>query len=151
MDKRKGPEDYEDLVNALADLFDEVGPETPEEVDMILVEAGYDPDEVAEHMNAIARQAMLNSPLSWRKRAQKELQEERARLEGLGGPPVKGRLEIVAAIQELIRRMGGEHHELVRAHFRNLEQATDDDLASLLRELEYLADRQQDGPSDSKE
>ena len=151
MDKRKEPEDYEDLVNALADLFDEVDPETPEEVDTILVEAGYDPNEIAAHMNATARQAMLESPLSWRNRALKGIQGEQARLEGLDNPLAKGRIEIVAAIHDLIRRMGVEQYKLVGARFRNLEKSTEEDLASLLRDLEYLVDQQQNGPRESRE
>ena len=35
------------LVQVLADLFAEAEPNTPEEIDEILRDAGYDPDEVA--------------------------------------------------------------------------------------------------------
>ena len=48
----------EDLVRAFADLFDEVEPETPEEVDVALREAGYDPDQVAARMKAVAQEAL---------------------------------------------------------------------------------------------
>lgn len=151
MDKQKKPESYEDLVDALANLFDEVGPETLEEVDAILAEAGYDPAEVAERMNAIARHAKLDSPLNWRNRALKGIRDERVRLESLERPTVKGRIEIIAAIQELIRRIRGEQYKLVGAHFRNLERASDNDLASLLSQLEYLANQEKDGASDSED
>lgn len=151
MDKRKGPESYEDLVKALADLFDEIGPLAPEEVDRVLIEAGYDPSKVATHMNAIAQQAMQDSPLNWRNRALKTIRDEQRRLAGLQRSVFKGRDEMIAAIQQLIRRIGEEQYRFVGAHFRNLEEASDDDLASLLSELEYLAARQADEASDSVE
>jgi len=52
----------EDLVRAFADLFDEVEPETPEEVDAALREAGYDPDQVAARMKAVAQEALKWPP-----------------------------------------------------------------------------------------
>jgi hypothetical protein len=151
MDKRKGPESYEDLVKALADLFDEIGPVAPEEVDRVLIEAGYDPSTVATRMNAIAHQAMQDSPLSWRNRALKAIREEQSRLEKLERPVLKDRIEVVDAINELIRRIGGEQYKLVGARFRNLEDATDNDLVSLLSQLEYLASQQVDGASDAED
>lgn len=46
------------LIKALADLFDEVGPETPEEVDAALIEYGYDPDKVGKLGKQIAEEAL---------------------------------------------------------------------------------------------
>jgi len=44
----------------LLDLFNEIEPRTPGEVDEELRDAGLDPDEVGERMAAIARQAMIS-------------------------------------------------------------------------------------------
>ncbi len=44
----------EELVKVLANLFDEIEPETSEEIDEILRENGYDPDEVGAKMNQLA-------------------------------------------------------------------------------------------------
>jgi len=43
-----------DLIRAFGKLFDEVGPETPEEIDEELREAGYDPDEVGRRFKELA-------------------------------------------------------------------------------------------------
>ena len=37
-----------ELVRAFANLFDEIEPETPEEIDQVLREAGYDPDAIGK-------------------------------------------------------------------------------------------------------
>jgi len=65
---RRPIETGEDLVRAFADLFDEIEPETPEEIDAVLREAGYDPDEVGARMEAVAERALVDSPLNWRTR-----------------------------------------------------------------------------------
>lgn len=38
-----------------------IGPETPKEIDTVLREAGYDPDEIGAQMKAAAEQALANS------------------------------------------------------------------------------------------
>jgi hypothetical protein len=137
MNKRQPPATEEELVHAFADLFDEVGPETPEEIDAALREGGHDPDTVAARMKSIAERALARSPLNWRNRAQQELEAERSRLDNVTPILRRGRGEIIAAIQQLLSRL--QAHQLAPAHaYRNFDQATDEDLTSLLAELEYL-------------
>jgi hypothetical protein len=138
MNKRRPPATEEELVHTFADLFDEVGPETPEEVDAILREGGHDPDTIAARMKSIAERALARSPLNWRNRAQQELEAERTKLDRVTPVARHDRSEIIAAIQQLLSRL--QAHQLAPAHaYRNFDQATDEDLASLLAELEYLA------------
>jgi hypothetical protein len=138
MNKRRPPATEEELVHTFADLFDEVGPETPEEVDAILREGGHDPDTIAARMKSIAEHALARSPLNWRNRAQQELEAERTKLDRVTPVARHDRSEIIAAIQQLLSRL--QAHQLAPAHaYRNFDQATDEDLASLLAELEYLA------------
>ncbi len=47
-----------ELVSAFADLFDEVEPETPEEIDDALRDEGYDPDEVGARMAEFAEREL---------------------------------------------------------------------------------------------
>lgn len=62
---RKPIRTSEELMQIFADLFDEIpAPDTPEEVDAILHEFGYDPDKLAERIRAAAERAMAASPLS---------------------------------------------------------------------------------------
>ena len=141
MTERRSMGTYEELTRVLADLFDEVGPDTPEEVDAVLVEAGYDPDEVGRQMQAIAEQAMANSPVNWRNRAQQELAAERARYERTASTPSGSREDMISGIRHLISQMG-QRPSQVFAYHRNLEDMSDEDLASLLSDLEYLSSQQ---------
>jgi len=139
MSKRRPPDTYEDLVRAFADLFDETEPQTPEDVDTFLREAGYDPDQVGARIQTLAEHALANSPLNWRNRALQELAQARAQLDDFVATTPRSRSEIIAALRQIIAQLGAEKCKLPAASFRNLERATDEDLASLLVELEYLS------------
>lgn len=145
MNKRRSPQTDEELLQAFLDLFDEVVPDSPEDVDDFLRESGYDPEKVGARMQVVAKKALENSPLNWRNRAGHELRQVRDRLENFVPGLKEGRTEIITAIQELMVQ-----HRLATTNFRNLEEATEEDLASLLCELEFLID-QQDLRADKKE
>lgn len=138
MKKRNLIQTSEDLVLAFASLFDELEPQTPEEVVSTLHNAGLDPDEVGARMESTAKQALAESSLNWRNRAQRELEVERERAAKLGAPESRSRVEIIDAIKRLVAQSGTQ---MAYAH-RNLESETDEDLASLLVDLEYLAYQQ---------
>ena len=138
MKKRRAIETSEDLVRAFASLFDELEPETPEEIDTVLREAGFDPDELGARMKAAAERALNDSPLNWRSRAQRELEDERARIASTTPDLLRSRKDIIDAIKQLVGQLG---NQVAYAH-RNLESASDEDLASLLADLEYLASQQ---------
>ena len=140
MKKRKSIETSEDLVRAFADLFDEVEPDTPEEIDAVLREAGYDPDEIGVRMKAAAEKALANSPLNWRNRAQKELEDEQTRIARFTTARPGNRAGLIEAIKRLAGQVPGQ----VAYAYRSLALMTDEDLASLLSDLEYLAS-QKDG------
>ncbi len=138
MKKRRPIETGEDLVHAFADLFDEVEPETPEEIDAALREAGYDPDNVGARMKAVAERALADSPLNWRNRAQQELEDERTRIARVAPTPLRSRADIISAIEQLLAQFGDQ----MGYAYRNLESETDEDLGNLLADLEYLAFQQ---------
>ena len=139
MRKRQPPTDNEELLDALADLFDEVEPSTPEEVDKVLREAGHDPDKVATKMKAMAERALAQSPLNWRNTARREMDEERARLDGFKPDLPESRTDLITAIRKLLASLQIDQGRLAAAHHRNFEEVTDEDLASLFVELSYLA------------
>jgi len=49
------------FVKAVTELFGEVEPRTPEEIDEILRDEGYDPDEVGKRLGAELRAAMAGA------------------------------------------------------------------------------------------
>ncbi len=135
MKERKPPRTDEELIQILADLFDEVEPEGPEEIDEALREFGYDPEALATRMRQVAEQAMKKSPLNWRNQAAM-LETERARL-AVHAPKIRAnREDMLASIGQLFARLDESQAQAVA--YRNLENASDEDLASLLAELEYL-------------
>lgn len=79
MDKRKAPTTNKELLDALSELFQETEPETPEEVNVLLREAGYDPEQIAAKIKAAAERGLSESPLNWRNKTQ-ELEADKKRL-----------------------------------------------------------------------
>jgi hypothetical protein len=81
MKKCNTPQTEGELARALDELFFEFLLETPDEVDAILREAGYDPDQVAAEMQTLAERAWDHSPLNWRNRVRQEMGQQRAKLD----------------------------------------------------------------------
>jgi hypothetical protein len=94
-------------------------------------------------MHAIAARAIENSPLNWRNRAREELEAEKTRRTTMTSPPPRNRGDIITAITRLLPGLP-QGQVTLAAHFRNLDQATDEDLASLLADLEYLVAQQRE-------
>lgn len=152
---KKAPEDYSDLVRILAELFDEIGPESPDELDAVLRQAGFNPDEVAARINHVARQALRSSSEEWRATARKEMEDDRTRLERMPSEPLRGREDVIKAIGRLVASISRVNPAWAPStEFRNLDQVSDADLAGILNELEYLASKdstETKGPIDSND
>ena len=142
MSERKPPATEEELARSFAHLFDATEPETPEEIDTTLREAGYDSGQVVVRMRSIANRALEASPLNWRNRARQEVEEARTQRSAHRPTPSRRRVDIINTIEQLLARLQGRQVRLA-THFRNFDQAADEDLASLLDDLEYLAEQQQ--------
>ncbi len=137
MKKRKPLETDIELAQALDKLFDEISlPETPEDIDAFLREAGYDPDEVATNMQLNVEQALANSPLNWRNREQ-TLQEEKHKSDATPLTSLPTKAELLQTLQQLFTRQP----ELA-THFRNFETMSANDLADLVKDIEYLSSQQ---------
>lgn len=137
MAKRKSTPTNEELIDAFTDLFNAVEPETPEEIDAVLSESGLDPDDVAARMRAFAQKAIEASPYNWRNQAD-SLREEQERLARRSSDLRLSREEMMRTIESLTTGLGRGQRARAAAYYRNLEEATDEDLASLLDELRYL-------------
>jgi hypothetical protein len=142
-DEQEGRRTEKDLIRAFADLFDQVKTTTPEEIDETLRSAGYDPDEVAGRFAAVAKQALEQSPMNWRNRDD-QLEAERARLQqrSRNTRSADDREGIIWKIKQIIGSTGRQQRPAY-ARFRNFEEASNEDLASWLAELEYLASKEE--------
>jgi hypothetical protein len=137
MTKPKAPATEEELLDCLVELFSEAELESQETTDSFLQEAGLNPDEVGARAREVAEAALSRSPLNWRNSALGKLESERLHRSQTPPSRPKGRPELMSAIQTFARR-SDTANERVTALWRNLEKATDEDLVSLLADLEYL-------------
>ena len=126
-----------ELLDAINQLFSEVEPETSEDVDAIVKAVGYDPDLFATRMEAVAKRFAADSPLNWRNKAREELELERQRLETHTAARKGTRTALQDQIRDLLAQFS-DNPNVAFAHHRNLDKASDEDLASLIEELEYL-------------
>ncbi len=138
MKEKKAPGTEEELLARLERLFDQLEPDTADEVDIILREAGLDPEEVGARMKAAAERQFAASPLNWRNKARQEVAEAEARLAKFSSTPTAGQADLRERIERLLRGLSATHRSVAAAYHRNLEEATESDLQSLLSELEYL-------------
>ena len=149
MSIRKPPESEQDILNAFADLFDEIQPETSEEIDTILIEAGFEPEQVAANMQALAEKALSESPLNWRKQASRDRQQAEEGLRELESTTPTNRTDILTALRDFAKRRP-EQYQLAMVQFRNnVEEASDKDLQTLLTELIYLESQQSQDQGDT--
>jgi hypothetical protein len=142
MEHRNERRTEEELLHAFADLFDEVMEEDPEEIDAALEELGYDPTEIGKKMKAVAEQALAESPLNWRNRARQAMEREKRRLTSFGTQLDRTRAQVLEVVSNLLAQAEHVHGTQAVAHFRNFNEMTDEDLADLAEELEYLLSEQ---------
>jgi hypothetical protein len=141
VNKRRSIETNEDLLRAFADFLEDPDPLTTEEIDAALCEAGYNPDEVGARIEISAKQALARSPLNWRNRARAEIEHQRERIatiqkeQSIAEAP-RNKTSLVKAIEELAQTAT---RKVALAH-RDLESHTEEDLATLLAELQFLVD-----------
>ncbi|MBK7781774.1 MAG: hypothetical protein IPJ58_13600 [Ardenticatenia bacterium] len=139
MSDRIAPGTEEELISAIDELLADVRPpETVEEVETFLRECGYDSVDVAARMQALVDGLVAQSPLNWRNRAPQEMEAARAKREGVIVER-SDRNGTIAAIKRLYTELSeGQRQFVPAALFRNLETASDSDLADLQGDLEYL-------------
>jgi hypothetical protein len=132
--KKKNKTYKENLGDLLSFLHDDN--EMQPDVDQVLKSVGYSPEEVGKKYLSVARQAMGKSPHNWRHQAAIDLAKAKESFNQ--SAPIsktrRTRSELIGAISSLI----SEQRLKVAPAFRNLTDLTDDDLESLLRQLEYL-------------
>ncbi len=101
MSEKKPVETSEDLVRALNELFNQVMIDVPEEVDDILREAGYDPDQLGKEMADFARRVSAKSPLDWRNKHE-DVEQAKTKLRASLPQRQMTRSQKEARLQELL-------------------------------------------------
>jgi hypothetical protein len=145
-DGRLVPQSDDELLDAFADLLSEIVPEDPEEIDALVVQAGLDPVEVEAEAAQFISKVRATSPLDWRNRhRQMEEMDRRHDLAASDLPRDRGGL--LERLQELVAHplMKGAH-----AHYRGHkpEELTDEELRSLINDLEFVLEEGRRAPAD---
>lgn len=126
-----------DIVNAFESLFDEVlVPQSIEEAEEIIRQAGVDPEEWKNEMYAMVQGMLRESPLNWRNVKKEELTKKIKELENIPKRLDKTKEELQELIQNRLDDLNLSLQQAPAA-YRNREELTKEDLASLLQELEY--------------
>jgi N-acetyl-anhydromuramyl-L-alanine amidase AmpD len=148
MKKGKPIETESQLLVALERFFTNVSErESIEDIHEELREYGYNPEVLGNRIEALAQRALADSQFNWKNKARREIQIAKTKLNRIESTAAIDRLDrpsLVNAIQQLLWKLGYRDNQLVPAHFRNFETASDQDLLSLLHELEYLTADQED-------
>lgn len=109
-----------------------------------LLQEGVDPDKLVENALATVRGALRNSPFHWRNRAKafrerygKKFEAERWRnLANVARPGLLERVRVALA------RLPSQVVEQCSLDFRNFEECSNEDLISIIAELEMIEDSQ---------
>ncbi len=111
-----------------------------EEIEKELIDLGHDPAELGQKGREISIECLANSPLNWRNTATNAIQIARARLDETKSRIAKNldRKSLVNEIQKILDSLGRKDSNMIPAHFRNYEAASDNDLLKILSQLQYL-------------
>lgn len=136
MDEDKSKRTDLDIASEFDRLFDELSePGSDEEVRAYLEEIGYDVEKLKAEGAAFVKDLIASN---WRFANLREIHEAAAKINEI--PMRKGwdRHKLTTAIEKISSALssGGAHPSLA---FRNLDELTDADLATILQELEYKA------------
>ena len=141
-------ETEEQLLQVLEEFFcDATENESIENVESQLRDLGYDIAKLEKKGRDIANLHIVNSPLNWRNRAKNEIEIAKASLDKAKSHEDKelDRKSVIDKIQMILLGLGNKNSNLVPAHFRNFETASDNDLISILKQLRYLTSDQTNG------
>lgn len=136
MDENRSKRTDLEITNEFDHLFDEIPePETNEEVQAFLIESGYDPETLRTQGVEFVSNLMAND---WRFVSTEEIDDAAAKIDEVPLRKEWNRDQLTTMIQKLSAALafGGKQPSLA---FRNLEELTDSDLATILQELEYKA------------
>jgi hypothetical protein len=146
---KKQPETYRAFLDRLEDLFDQSPPETIKDAQDELVNAGLDPNVIGERIKLIADRSIAHARSNWWAEAAAQRRNALANINRFTTQIPDSRPAIEAAIRDILQQTPGlKDLPAISAHFRNFAEAADEDLKSLLLELEFL---RQETAKDSKD
>jgi len=136
---KKPPETYRAFLDRLEDLFDQSPPESIKDAQDELIDAGLNPDAIGERIKAVADRSLARARASWWAEAAAERRSALANITRFTTRIPDSRRDVEAAIRDILQQSPSLNDlPAISTHFRNFAEATDEDLKSLLVELEFL-------------
>lgn len=136
MDEDKSKRTDLDIASEFNHLFDEIPePDTDEEIKAFLAESGYDVEKLKADGAAFVKNLIASN---WRFANLRDLRDAVAKINEVPLRTGWDRRRLTEGIRRVSAALvlGGTQPGLA---FRNLEEVTDSDLATILQELEYTA------------
>lgn len=132
------PQTDDEILNAFADLFSEMVPEDPEEINALLVEAGLDPKQIEEETNSVIKEARSTTPLDWRNR-QQEMENAISRHEQAGNDLPLDYQSLLDIWQQLMSQAPARRI-YAQARYRNQrpEDLSSEELRSLIQDIRFV-------------
>lgn len=126
----------DEILAAFADLMGEVVPDDQDEVEMLLVEANLDPEQIENEVHKLIAEARGRTPLDWRNR-QQELEEALSEHALTGSSLPSDRQSLLSLLERLLSQPASRE---VHAHFRRLkpEELSDEELRSLIQDISFI-------------
>lgn len=122
-----------DIASGFDSLFSEIQePTSQEEINAYLLEAGYDLEKLKAEGKSFINNLFANN---WRFRNSQVIQEAARKINDIPLRKEFGHKQLIAAIKQLKNALDPQ----LSMAFRNLDELTDQDLQTILQELEYKA------------
>jgi len=127
---------YRDYLLSLLSLLNATEETSTDDTDEVLIEAGYNPDEIGRKFQTVANKALEKSPHNWRNRARVEHEEAKSTFRNTSQTN-NTRLPRSELLEKIYNLLSQEKLNIASV-YRNLTTETDEDLESFLRQLEYI-------------
>ena len=153
MNDIKPPGSSSELLDCLTDFLAESSELTNEEIKEDLRAKGVDPEKVVQRVKNLVESKLEERRLAWLKRARTERLAVLEKLKSVKSSTFSGTLEELKgkAIAILSGQFGQEASMHAQVYFRNPEDVTENDLRSLLDDLEALDLLTQPSDTDEEE
>ena len=143
MKNNKPVETEPELLRALEELLTDVSENDPiEDIHEELSAYGFNPSILGKQIESIAKRALADSSLNWKNTARLEIESARSRMKRMEtgeSTPSLDRAFLISKIQTIYEKIGNRGDQLLPVYHRNFESASDQDLLSILHDLEFLA------------
>jgi hypothetical protein len=146
MDQKQPDSPGDNLVRFLNALITTKEPRSLEDLREAVQGMRMDPDRLLARAREQVARAREEARLGWVKRAQTLIPKLRERLAGRQAIPAMSRQERLAQVRRMVQGVLGR--QAAELAFKNLESLPDDDLGSLLQELEALRSLEEEFPDE---